>query len=34
MAVTATNSILVSAFPSIDDELFNYIEGRDPRKEL
>ncbi|KAG8195230.1 hypothetical protein JTE90_027971 [Oedothorax gibbosus] len=27
MAVTATNSILVSAFPSIDDELFNYIEG-------
>ncbi|GFY13191.1 ATP-binding cassette sub-family F member 3 [Trichonephila clavipes] len=27
MAVTATNSILVSAFPSIDIELFNYIGG-------
>ncbi|GFT35385.1 ATP-binding cassette sub-family F member 3 [Nephila pilipes] len=27
MAVTATNSILVSAFPSMDVELFNYIEG-------
>ncbi|KAF8781754.1 ATP-binding cassette sub-family F member 3 like protein [Argiope bruennichi] len=27
MAVTATNSILVKAFPSIDTELFDYIEG-------
>lgn len=27
MALTATNSILVSAFPSIDSELFEYIEG-------
>lgn len=27
MALTATNSILVSAFPSIDTELFEYIEG-------
>ena len=28
MALTATNSILVSAFPSIDSELFDYIEGK------
>ncbi|GIY09530.1 ATP-binding cassette sub-family F member 3 [Caerostris darwini] len=27
MALPATNSILVSAFPSVDIELFNYIEG-------
>lgn len=28
MALTATNLILVSAFPSIDTELFDYIEGK------
>lgn len=27
MALTATNSILTSAFPAIDSELFDYIEG-------